>query len=206
MARRVRPVRLFAGAGFVLALAALAGPVVAATSPVSIVDKTFTPATITVAAGDTVTWTVTKAIDEPHSVTSGKPGAADAGKVFDSKITLAKNGDTFSYTFATTGEYDYYCTVHGAAMSGHVSVVAAAGGGAGASASPASTAGSAASPGASTAASPAASGAEASPGPVVAEHAPVDPTTKLVAGAILIVTLALLFGAAWAYRRANRMA
>jgi plastocyanin len=205
MARRVRPVRLFAGAGFVLVLVALAGPVVAATSPVSIVDKTFTPAPITVATGDTVTWTVTKAIDEPHSVTSGKPGAADAGKVFDSKITLAKNGDTFSYTFATAGEYDYFCTVHGAAMSGHVTVVAA-GASAGASGAAGASPSSAASPGSSAAASPSASGAEASPAPAVAEFTPVDPTTKLVAGAILIVALALLFGAAWAYRRANRMA
>lgn len=198
MARRVRPVRLFAIAGFVVILAALAGPVLAATSAVSIVDRTFSPATVTVAAGDTVTWTVTKAIDEPHSVTSGKPGAADSGKVFDSGIKLTKNGDTFSYTFATPGEYDYFCTVHGAAMSGHVTVVGAAGASGGASP--------AASPGSSVGASPAASGAEASPGPAVAEHAPVDPTSKLIAGAILIVALALLFGAAWAYRRANRMA
>ena len=204
MARRVRPVRLLAIAGFALGVAALAGPISAAASAVSIVDRTFSPANITVAAGDTVTWTVTKSIDEPHSVTSGKPGAADTGKVFDSGIKLTKNGDTFSYTFGAAGEFDYFCTVHGAAMSGHVTVVAAAGGG-GTSASPGSSAGSAASPGASAAASPA-SGAEASPGPVVAEHAPVDPTTKLVAGGILIVMLAVLFGAAWAYRRANRMA
>ena len=205
MARRVKPVRFLAAGGFVLVLAALAGPISAAATAVSIVDRTFSPATITVAAGDTVTWTVTKSIDEPHSVTSGKPGAADSGKAFDSGIKLTKNGDTYSFTFPTAGEYDYYCTVHGAAMSGHVTVVAAAGGG-GASASPGSSAGSAASPASSSEASAAASGAEASPEPAVAEHAPVDPTTKLVAGAILILALALLFGAAWAYRRANRMA
>jgi len=205
MARRVKPVRFLAAGGFVLVLAALAGPISAAATAVSIVDRTFSPATITVAAGDTVTWTVTKSIDEPHSVTSGKPGAADSGKAFDSGIKLTKNGDTYSFTFPTAGEYDYYCIVHGAAMSGHVTVVPAAGGG-GASASPGSSAGAAASPASSSEASPAASGAEASPEPAVAEHAPVDPTTKLVAGAILIVVLALLFGAAWAYRRANRMA
>ncbi len=206
MARRVRPVRLFVVAWFALLLVALASPVIAATSAVSIVDRTFSPATVTVAAGDTVTWTVTKAIAEPHSVTSGKPGAADAGKAFDSGIVLAKNGDTFSYTFAAAGEYDYYCTVHGAAMSGHVTVLAGAGSSAGASAAASPGSSTAASPGSSAAASPGASGAEASPAPAVVEHAPVDPTTKLIAGAILIVALALLFGAAWAYRRANRMA
>ena len=197
MTRRVRPVRFLVVSGFVLVLVALAGPVIAATSPVSIVDRTFTPATITVAAGDTVTWTVTKAIDEPHSVTSGKPGASDAGKVFDSGIKLTNNGDTFSYTFAAVGEYDYFCTVHGAAMSGHVTVVAAA---ASAGASPA------ASPVSSDAGSPAASGGEASPAPGegVVEHAPVDTTTKLISAAILVVVIVLLFGAAWAYRRMNR--
>jgi hypothetical protein len=131
-------------------------------------------------------------------VTSGKPGAADSGKAFDSGIVLKKNGDTYSFTFATAGEYDYYCIVHGAAMSGHVTVLAGAGASAGASA--------AASPASSAAASPGASGPAASPAPAVAEHAPVDPTAKLIAGAILIVVLLLLFGSAWAYRRANRMA
>ena len=196
MARRVRPVRFVAISGFVLVLVALAGPVIAATSPVSIVDRTFTPATVTVAAGDTVTWTVTKAIDEPHSVTSGKPGAADAGEDFDSGIKLTNNGDTFSYTFATVGEYDYFCTVHGAAMSGHVTVIAAAG----------AAASSAASPGSSGAAPPAASGGEGSPAPGegVVEHAPVDTTTKVSAAAILLFAVVLLFGAAWAYRRVNR--
>ena len=189
----------------VLALAAgLAVPALAKNADVSIVGTSFQPATITVGVGDTVTWTTTQSIGQQHSVTSGKPGAADSGKAFDSGIVLTKNGDTYSFTFPTAGEYDYYCIVHGAAMSGHVTVVAAAGGGA--SASPGSSAGSAASPASSSEASPAASGAEASPEPAVAEHAPVDPTTKLVAGAILIVALALLFGAAWAYRRANRMA
>lgn len=195
MARRVRPVRFVAVSGFLLILAALAGPVIAATWAVSIADRTFTPATVTVAAGDTVTWTVTKAIDEPHSVTSGKPGAADAGTAFDSGIKLTKDRDTFSFTFTTAGEYDYFCTVHPTQMTGHVSVVAA-GSSAGASA--------AASPGAS----PAASGAEGSPpqGEAVAEHAPVDTTTKLISAAILVATIVLLFGAAWAYRRMNRAA
>ncbi|HYN70611.1 MAG TPA: plastocyanin/azurin family copper-binding protein [Candidatus Eisenbacteria bacterium] len=191
MARRAWLGRALAVSGFVLVLVALAGSVLAATSAVSIVDRTFTPATTTVAVGDTVTWTVTKAIEEPHSVTSGKPGASDVGTAFDSGIKLTKDGDTFSYTFATAGEYDYFCTVHSAQMTGHVTVIAA---------------GTSVAPGSSAAASPAASGAEASPAAVegVTEHAPVDTTTKIIAAAILGLALVLLFGAAWAYRRVNR--
>lgn len=192
MARRPRPVRVLAASGFVLVLAAFAGPVLAATTAVSIVDRTFTPATISVAVGDTVTWTVTQAIDESHSVTSGKPGASDAGKAFDSGIKLTKDGDMFSNTFAAAGEYDYFCTVHSSQMTGHVTVLAG-----GPSVAPGSSVG--ASP-----AAPAASGAEASPAPAVVEHAPIDTSTKVIAAAILGIALVLLFGAGWAYRRVNR--
>ena len=77
------------GALLFVAAAALAwaAPFAIAADPgaVSIVDKTFDPSAITVHVGDTVTWTVTKAISEPHSVTSGT-GSSDPnlGKEFNS--------------------------------------------------------------------------------------------------------------------------
>jgi plastocyanin len=110
----------------ILALAVLgAAPAMAASSAVSIVDLTFEPASITVAQGDTVTWTVTKSINAPHSVTSGKPGASDAGAAFDSGIEgLKDNGQTFQHTFDAAGTFDYFCSVHGAAMAGVVIVQA----------------------------------------------------------------------------------
>jgi plastocyanin len=122
--------RLALVAGLLLVTAAVAGPVLAATVPVSIVDTSFDPAGAVVQEGDTVTWTVTKSNNEPHTVTSGAAGAADAGDLFDSGLTdperLKADGATFSYTFEHAGSYAYFCQVH-PTMTGTVTVIAAGG-------------------------------------------------------------------------------
>lgn len=105
-------------------------PVLAATINVSIDGKAFAPAKIVVAQGDTVTWTVTKAVGEPHTVTSGKPADADKGSAFDSQKTdanltkLKEVGGTFSATFDKAGTYSYFCVVHPVDMTGEIVVLA----------------------------------------------------------------------------------
>ena len=193
--------------GLLLAAAAIAVPAVAKNADVGIVDLSFQPATITVDAGDTVTWTVTKAIGQQHSVTSGKPGDADAGKVFDSGITLQNNGDTYQFKFDTPGTYDYYCQVHPTQMLGQVIVTAAGASAPAATQAPAATeapaqsaapAGSEA-PAASPGSSPAATAAPVSP----EAGEPLPPENKPIAAGILFVALVLLFGANWLWRRLN---
>ena len=96
----------------------------AATADVTIEDGSFSPATVTITPGDTVTWTNQ---GFSHSVT------ADDGS-FDSSPTCPASclstGDTFSFTFTTPGSYAYYCRLHGASggigMAGVVVVVAPA--------------------------------------------------------------------------------
>ena len=202
--------RLAFAAALVLAAAGLALPVLASPLDVSIVDKSFQPATTTVQAGDTVTWTVTKAIGEPHSVTSGAPGA-DQGKQFDSGIGLKDNGLTFKFTFQQPGTYSYFCQVHPSLMTGQVVVVAAGASPPATSAGPAASAPAPTSPpvsaspvaSAAAAASPAASPAASQP-PVAPEAAePVAPERKVIAAGILAAALVLLFGAAWFWRRMN---
>ena len=61
----------------------------------------FNPASITVTAGTTITWTNKDAI--AHTVTSDS-NAFDSGSV--------KSGGTFSFTFSTAGTYSYHCTIH----------------------------------------------------------------------------------------------
>jgi plastocyanin len=61
----------------------------------------FSPATITVKAGATVTWT--NLDEEPHTVYS------DAG-LFRSGALDTK--DSFSFTFDKPGTYHYLCTIH----------------------------------------------------------------------------------------------
>jgi plastocyanin len=173
--------------GLLLASVAVATTVLASPLDVSIVDKTFQPATITVNVGDTVTWTVTQAIGEPHSVTSGKPGT-DQGKDFDSGIGLKDNGQSFPFTFDKPGTYDYFCQVHPTVMTGQV-IVTAAGQSPPASEAPAASAG------------PSAAATEA---PVARESGePVQPERRLIGAGILAVTLILLFGAAALWRRMN---
>ncbi len=124
--------RLAVVGGTILVLTLAAAPAIAADHPVSIVGKSFDPAQITIAAGDTVTWTVSQSIGEPHSVTSGKPGDADPGSLFDSGIEgLKDDGGTYQQTFDAAGTFVYYCTVHPAEMTGVVTVLTPEGGGEG---------------------------------------------------------------------------
>ena len=68
---------------------------------ISAKDFMFSPATVTVKAGATVTWT--NLDDEPHTVFS------DAG-LFRSSALDTK--DNFSYKFDKPGTYHYLCTIH----------------------------------------------------------------------------------------------
>ena len=69
---------------------------------VKIDNFSFGPATITIRAGSTVTWTNND--DVPHVVTS------DDNKLFKSKAL--DTDDHFSFTFTKPGTYNYYCAIH----------------------------------------------------------------------------------------------
>lgn len=73
------------------------------TNEVWIQGMAFSPSTITVAAGTTITWTNQDAVN--HTVTS----TDNTGLLNSSTIS---NGGTYSYMFATAGTYAYYCKVH----------------------------------------------------------------------------------------------
>jgi plastocyanin len=68
---------------------------------VAITDYQFTPPSITVKVGDTVTWT--------NNGPSKHTATADDGS-FDSGSLSA--GQTFSHTFQTAGTFSYICTIH----------------------------------------------------------------------------------------------
>ncbi|MFA6475688.1 MAG: cupredoxin family copper-binding protein [Patescibacteria group bacterium] len=69
------------------------------TNTVNIQNLTFSPTTLTVQKGTTVTWTNNDSA--PHQI------KADA---FNSS-QLAK-GQSFSFTFNTVGTFDYSCSIH----------------------------------------------------------------------------------------------
>jgi plastocyanin len=201
----MRARRLVLTAGTTLVLAFAVTPVIAADHTVNIVGLVFEPPEITVAVGDTITWEVTESIGAPHSVTSGTPGDADAGEEFDSgPAGLANVGETFEHTFESAGTFDYYCTVHGEAMSGQVVVQDA-----GASEPPVASEPPAASEAPGVSQPPGASeapGESEAPGTSEPPHEPRDPIppeSKLLAAGVLAATLVILFGAAAVWRRMN---
>ena len=88
---------------------------------VTIQNFAFTPQTLTVKVGTTVTWTNNDSA--PHTVTSASSMSTSATRtgLFDSG-TL-NPGQTFSFTFAKPGTYFYECTIHFAMPSMHAKVV-----------------------------------------------------------------------------------
>jgi plastocyanin len=75
---------------------------------------TFSPSTLTIAVGDTVTWSFAMA---GHTVTSGTAGAADDKFCSPSDTNcgtpvLSAAGDTYSHRFTTAGAFPYFCAVH----------------------------------------------------------------------------------------------
>ena len=79
-------------------------------------NSCFSPADITVNAGDTVEWI--NVDTAAHTVTGGSPANGPSG-VFDSSLVMASA--SYAFTFNDKGSYDYFCMVH-PWMTGSVSV------------------------------------------------------------------------------------
>jgi plastocyanin len=88
----------------------------AATHSITVSGYAFSPAALTITAGDTVTWT--NRDQAPHDVTTTSSPVAIHGS------TMQK-GQSWSYTFTTPGTYAYICSIH-PDMKATLTVVAAA--------------------------------------------------------------------------------
>ena len=67
----------------------------------------FSPAMVSINAGDTVEW-----VNEPtaaHTVTGGSPAMGPSGG-FDSSLLMANAN--YAFTFDEAGSYDYFCMIH----------------------------------------------------------------------------------------------
>ncbi len=142
----------------------------AASASVTIADFFFSPASVTVAVGDTVTWHNTG--QAPHNAT------ADDGSFKTPDLT---NGQSASHRFTSAGTFSYICTIH-PNMHGTVRVLSSGGngGGGGGGAARSSSSGSANSE-ASAVASPNAAG-----------DSNTLPMTGMAVGGLAVVGLALL--------------
>jgi len=79
------------------------------TNAVTVADNTFTPSSIQVAPGTTVTWTWASGASS-HNVT-----------FTDGTRSADRSSGTFTRTFSTAGTFSYTCTLHGG-MNGSVLV------------------------------------------------------------------------------------
>jgi plastocyanin len=78
------------------------------TSDVGIQNFAFVPASVTVPAGTTVTWT--NQDSAPHQIISDATSLFSTGAIFMSgQLT---QGQKFSFTFNTAGTYAYHCGIH----------------------------------------------------------------------------------------------
>jgi plastocyanin len=106
--------KLLASAVAVAAAAALlvpSGPADArAGASVTVADMAFSPASVTVGLGQTVTWTFKDAVG--HTATSDQ-GFWDSG--------TRSGGATYSRAFTSAGTFRYHCTIH-SMMRGKVAV------------------------------------------------------------------------------------
>jgi plastocyanin len=108
----MRPPRLVLAALLLIPLlgacGSSSGGTPAAAGHVTVTDNKFTPKSITVAPGDTVTWDFKGTIQ--HNVT-GEGGLKSGNK---------KSG-TYAHQFNSAGDYNYTCTIH-PGMTGKVTV------------------------------------------------------------------------------------
>jgi 3',5'-cyclic-AMP phosphodiesterase len=84
-------------------LSAASASSTAALRPVSISNFTFTPAALTVRAGEEVTWV--NEDDAPHTVVGADPGSPLKSPALDT-------GDKYSAKLTQPGTYKYFCSLH----------------------------------------------------------------------------------------------
>jgi plastocyanin len=80
-------------------------------------NNAFEPSTLTITKGTTVTWLNIDIVT--HTVTSGTPGNPTG--IFRSN-QLGGN-QTFAFKFDDVGNFPYFCEIHGAQMTGTITVV-----------------------------------------------------------------------------------
>ena len=115
-------------AGFLTAAAITGLPASAANAPIAAQGITWNPASVTITAGDSVTWSNPES--GFHDVCVAKAGAdVSTCNMGDNEFRNgAPNSDWSNYTnshvFNTAGTYRFMCEFHGQAMSGTVTVKA----------------------------------------------------------------------------------
>src|SRR5256885_16962793 len=110
----VRRAAVVWAASLIVACGLLALPLVAfaATSAVTIQGLAYSPKSITIRVGDTVTWT-------------NRDNAQHSARFAGMGTPILSQNQSGSLTFTVAGTFNYDCAIHGSAMQGTVVVQAA---------------------------------------------------------------------------------
>jgi plastocyanin len=88
---------------------------------VAIANYAFTPQTLTVKAGTTVTWTNKDSV--PHNVISATNMSTSATTTNTFTSGNFNQGQTFTFTFSKPGTYYYECSIHAAMAAMHGKII-----------------------------------------------------------------------------------
>jgi len=86
---------------------------------ISVSNDQFTPGTKTVAVGTAVNWSWNSCSSDPYY---GETCVSHSVTFDDGVTSPTQDKGSFSRTFAVAGTYNYHCSIHGAAMSGSITV------------------------------------------------------------------------------------
>ncbi|HEY4670713.1 MAG TPA: plastocyanin/azurin family copper-binding protein [Gemmatimonadaceae bacterium] len=88
---------------------------------VSVTNDAFSPGTKTVAVGTTVKWAWNTCSSDPYYGT-GQTCTSHSVTFDDGTTSPTQDQGTFERTFSAAGTYNYHCVIHGAAMTGTITV------------------------------------------------------------------------------------
>jgi plastocyanin len=86
---------------------------------ISVTNDAFSPGTKSVAVGTEIKWAWNTCAGDPYY---GQTCVAHSVTFDDGVTSPTQEQGTFTRTFATAGTYNYHCSVHGAAMTGSITV------------------------------------------------------------------------------------
>lgn len=86
---------------------------------ISVQNDMFSPSTKTVAVGTEVKWAWNSCTGDPYY---GQTCASHSVTFDDGTGSATQDQGTYSRVFSTAGVYNYHCSIHGAAMTGTITV------------------------------------------------------------------------------------
>jgi plastocyanin len=99
------------------------GPIKVNTPPpadgISVTNDAFSPGTKTVTAGSEVKWAWNSCTGDAYN---GQTCVSHSVTFDDGTTSPLQDQGTYARTFTTPGVYSYHCSVHGAAMTGSITV------------------------------------------------------------------------------------